>query len=458
MIPDSGNIKDHSLPRLLASLNKDRRTGTLTVSTPVVTKKLYLDKGNAIFASSTDEDDRLGEVLVKAGKISLEQYDKSVGLLKETGERQGAILVKLGYMTPGDLFWGVKHQVKEIIYSLFQLEDAEYEFQEGDARSDEVITLNMSTGNLIYEGVKRIKSLKRISREMPAMDSVPVLGTDPSRLFQDVVLSSHDKQMLQMIDSKTTMQELVNRSSAGSFEAMKTLYVLYSLGIIEVKDTPSEDAEAVSLEDILIPFHKEREALMKRVDELYADLGKLSARELLEAGEGADPETIRKSYYKLMKEFHPDRFLVFSDPSITDKVIAVIEAITNAYSSLRDADKGAGALPAGNPEARLPEGRSTAEEGASSPAEALEEPETPVMQIEDTEEAVEEEEPEEPEGPGPSIDEADLLISQGEHGAAMDIYNRLLSKNPDDVHVLQRIEDLKTLLKLIGKTIPSSAA
>ena len=103
-------------------------------------------------------------MLIKAGKITMEQCDESVRLLKRTGKRQGAILVDLGYLTPKDLFWGVKYQVMEIIYSLFQIEDGEYEFLEGEIPHDEVITLKMSIGNLIYEGVKRIDNWTRIRK------------------------------------------------------------------------------------------------------------------------------------------------------------------------------------------------------------------------------------------------------------------------------------------------------
>src|SRR5512139_733633 len=120
-IPFRGNLRDYSLPRILIELNRSRETGTLSITTSHFTKKIYIREGNVIFASSTFEDDRLGEMLIKAGKITMGQYDKSVELLKSTGKRQGAILVELGYITPKDLFWGVNYQVKEIIYSLFQL-------------------------------------------------------------------------------------------------------------------------------------------------------------------------------------------------------------------------------------------------------------------------------------------------------------------------------------------------
>jgi hypothetical protein len=339
-LPLNANIRDFGIPKIFVYLNRKRKTGTLMAKTPAFMKKVYLDKGDVIFASSTDEDDRLGETLIKMGKITLEQYNKSVELLKMTGKRQGEILVELGYLTPQDIIWGVKYQVKDIIYSLFQLKDAEYEFREGEIPSHEVITLKMSMGNLIYEGVKRINNINRILKEMPDMNSVLKLSTDPVSLFQDIVLSSLDKKMLFMIDGRKTVKGLINSSSPNSFQVMKTLYVLWSTGILEEKEDETEKAnDAVSLEDILKAFHEEEETLIKRVDGVYSNLNMLNAGELLEIDESSDTETVKNNYYKLVKEFHPDRYLTFTEPSIKDKVIAILEAMTKAYSLLKEDDK-----------------------------------------------------------------------------------------------------------------------
>lgn len=334
-----GNIKDSSIPKILVYLNRNRKTGTLKVMTPAFTKKVYLHKGDAVFASSTDEDDRLGETLTKVGKITMEQYDTSVEILKKTGKRQGEILVELGYLTPQEIIWGVKYQIRDIIYSLFELQDTEYEFNEAEIPSDEIITLKMSMANLIYEGVKRIHNLNSIRKELPDMESVLKLSMDPVSLFQDIVLSSMDKKMLFMIDGKKTVRELINISS-NSFQAMKSLYVLCSTGILEENQNVTEKAEdAVILDDILKAFHDEEDALRKRIDILYSNLNRLSESELLEIDEKSDGETLKNNYYKLVKEFHPDRYLSFPDPSIKNKVITVLEEITKAYSLLKDDER-----------------------------------------------------------------------------------------------------------------------
>ncbi len=337
-IPLKGNIKDISLPKLLAHLNHTRKTGTLKIETPIFTKKVYLVKGDAIFASSTYEDDRLGEMLIKAGKITMEQYDKSVELLKKTGKRQGAILVELGYITPKDLFWGVKFQVREIIYSLFQLEEAEYEFIEDVIPQNEVITLKMSMGNLIYEGVRRIDNWTRIRKEMPDTETILKLSTNPATLFQDIELTPQDKKMLTMIDGKKTIKDLINSSWIGSFEAMKILYVLWSIGMLEEKEAVekhTEEIETLSIETILQPVSEEEEVFRRKVEKIYSNLDNLEAHELLEVDKNTEEENLIKNYYRLSKEFHPDRYFLSEDASLKDKLSAIFDAITNAYNKLK---------------------------------------------------------------------------------------------------------------------------
>jgi hypothetical protein len=335
----TGNIKDVGIPKIFVCLNRNRKTGILTVKTPSFTKKIYLHKGDAVFASSTDEDDRLGETLIKMGKITLEQYDRSAELLKKTGKRQGDILVELGYLTPQDIIWGVKYQVKDIIYSLFQLQDAEYEFIEKEISSAGLVSLKMSMGNLIYEGVKRIDNLNRIRKELPEVNTILKLSTDPISLFQDVVLGPFDKKILFMIDGKKTVKELIDTSFMNSFQAMKTLYILYSAGIVEEKKNDTETEEAVSMEQLLKSFHEKEEELKTKTDMIYADLGKRSPSDLLEIDESSNTEMIKNNYYKLVKEFHPDRYLTVNDPLIKDKVIAILEAITKAYSLLKEDER-----------------------------------------------------------------------------------------------------------------------
>lgn len=49
------------------------------------------------------------------------------------------------------------------------------------------------------------------------------------------------------------------------------------------------------------------------------------------------------------------------------------------------------------------------------------------------------------------LQSADKFILEGNYSGALNIYRRALAISPDDKHIFQRIEDLKSLLKLLGK-------
>ena len=155
--PLSGKIQATPLPVILESLQKEKATGTLTVSCRGVERCIHVKNGQIIFATSSDVHDRLGETLVKEGMISKEKletalklYSKNVGLKK-----LGAILVENGFISPKDLFSGLKAQVKNIIYNIFLWDDAEYRF-EGRLPAD-IIKLQINLQELLMEIIHRMK-------------------------------------------------------------------------------------------------------------------------------------------------------------------------------------------------------------------------------------------------------------------------------------------------------------
>ncbi|HUO77916.1 MAG TPA: hypothetical protein VMU21_10110, partial [Thermodesulfovibrionales bacterium] len=56
-----------------------------------------------------------------------------------------------------------------------------------------------------------------------------------------------------------------------------------------------------------------------------------------------------------------------------------------------------------------------------------------------------------PAGSGADIGAADSMVASGNFFKALEIYREVLSRNPDDKQTLQRILELKTLMKLMGR-------
>ena len=156
-LPTTGNIREVPLPDILQDLQQGRATGALVVRRSGAEKCIYVKNGQIVFATSTDMHDRLGEMLVKAGLLSREHLEAARTLYRKNAgiKKLGAILVENGFVSPRDLFTGLKTQVKDILCSLFLWEDAEYRFE--DRLPPDVIQLQFNLPELITEIIERIK-------------------------------------------------------------------------------------------------------------------------------------------------------------------------------------------------------------------------------------------------------------------------------------------------------------
>lgn len=364
--PSSGRIREFRLPVLLQFLRRERKTGVLTLQRNDLNKSIYLRDGDIIFATSLYPDDRLGETFLKAGKISFKQYEVSADLLKKTGKRQGTILVEQGFISPKELFEGVILQVKEIILSLFTWIDGEYQFEEGPLPSEEVVTLHISTADLVFSGINRIKDWNRLIGELPPPDSVIRVADDPNNLFQKIDLSPLMQAVIQLADGQRTLYDILVASSMPSLECARVLYFLISVEILQpvlpvrseppiVQDehsSPTQDQEISSEASVLqtaeaAEANSQTEVLKEaifegtktiwnreKIAEVYRLLEDQSHYEALQVSKSASREEIKKAYFRLAKEYHPDRHFESGMEEVKKELNALFSRITEAYDTL----------------------------------------------------------------------------------------------------------------------------
>lgn len=156
----SGNFREISFSDVLAVLRQQQATGTLVCVAQSVEKSIVVKDGQIIFASSRDERDRLGEIMVQAGKITRTQLNKAVSIHQKSAglKKIGAIFVENGFVAPKDLFNGLKQQVRKIIQSLFLLNDGSYRFEE--TLPPDVIPLQINMEDLLREIVEQMRKGK----------------------------------------------------------------------------------------------------------------------------------------------------------------------------------------------------------------------------------------------------------------------------------------------------------
>jgi hypothetical protein len=153
----SGNLIETPFSDVIAVLRQQKATGTLACGTGTDEKSLYVKNGHIIFATSKDQRDRLGEIMVKNGNITRGQLERALKLHQNSAglKKIGAIFVEQGYVSPKDLFNGLKMQVRGIIHSLFLLTEGPYNFEE--RLPEDVIPLQINMEEVLRDVIQQMK-------------------------------------------------------------------------------------------------------------------------------------------------------------------------------------------------------------------------------------------------------------------------------------------------------------
>jgi curved DNA-binding protein CbpA len=334
-----GNLKDFKHIDLVMGLQRGTKTGTLEVVSGSVVKKIFIRNGDMIFAASNLIDDRLGERLVKKGRISVEQFNLATQRLIETGEKLGKVLVDMSCMKPHELYQSVRKQVEDIILSIFDFEEGDFEFREGSLSDENLVTLVISAANIIYRGMKRIKSYHYIKQMFPSPGDVLAVSQQPMNIFQSISLSDTDKEIFHSINGRDPLSKLLTLFPDNDFETLKTISAFLSIGIITVKEQGDAPPE-VSAGDILEGQDDgSPEDFLAAVDELYAQCELADYYDFLGIDRKAGGEEIQAAYYRISKRFHPDRHFTFPEYDVKGKLIKIFTYATEANSLLSDPDR-----------------------------------------------------------------------------------------------------------------------
>lgn len=221
-------LKDHRLPEILINISKSGKTGILHLKNWPAEKLIYIRDGNIVFASSNIEDDCLGIHLLKNGKIKVVQYYESIRLIEKTNKRHGAILIELGYLTQKDVDEAIKKQVEDIIFSIFNWEHGYFFFEESPLKTAESILIGGDTVSFIYKGIKKMDSFPQIRNAMPLV-TVLTLSPDADSLFEKLILNEKEKMIIQLVDGKKSVLDILTSLHSDDLETLKLLYALHSV-------------------------------------------------------------------------------------------------------------------------------------------------------------------------------------------------------------------------------------
>jgi len=218
------------VPDLLRSVLLSGESGTLTFRQGEVQKTIYLQDGRVVYARSSDPDERLGEVLLQHGKITVRQYLEASRQIRP-GRRLGAILVEMEALEADELLPSVEQHVKEILLDIFTWTTGEYAFVMTDPGVSELVTLNLSMENLILEGIRKLRAWRRIYDGVGGLDVV-LVPTGNTDVLYKLSLTEEEQEVLSHVSGRATVEQICQVSYLSNFETCRALWGFQILGLL----------------------------------------------------------------------------------------------------------------------------------------------------------------------------------------------------------------------------------
>ena len=224
-----GRLVDRDVTEIVQDLSQLKWTGLLKVERAGTRIGVTVEGGQLVFASSSNPDHRLGPLLLRQGAISLLQM-VDAGNALSPGKRFGTVLVEAGVLGPKELVKAVIDQTRAIILHAFEWGDGEFQLDEG-AASSEAITLNISTPQLVLDGISRIDAWGRIARGCGNLESRWAQQGDTDALLRNLPMTTGQVALLGSIDGARDLETLCKESELDDFEVCRTMWAFRVIGL-----------------------------------------------------------------------------------------------------------------------------------------------------------------------------------------------------------------------------------
>jgi hypothetical protein len=320
---------------LVARLSSQAFTGRLVMRRRNVEKTVHFDAGRPVFASSSADTDRMGQLLAREGKITAEQYHRSALLSVETGRRMGELLVERGYLKRRELLPAVRRHVEDIIYSLFAWDSGDYKIIHGDGAADERIRLSKHPAAMVLEGVRRKFDLATLERLLGTPTTVVELA-DRDRMGGILTasdLSADERVALAAMDGQNDLAQVARKSRVELANVYALGWGLLVLGLATARRRGEEEADTASQ---VVMGETDLAIDRERVRARHALVSDADYFALLGVRRDATTFEIKRAYEAACRDFAADTFTPELRRELAGELDDIAEVIDEAYRILRD--------------------------------------------------------------------------------------------------------------------------
>src|SRR5687768_182440 len=268
-----GTIRDFGLPDIFQLIGLQRKTGILTLKNEKDQVTVAFENGMVVAADSSTKrlEDRLGNVLVKQGKLTKERLEDALSTQKATLQRLGHVLVTQNAITDKDLKEAITVQISQLVFKVFRWRDGEYHFAPTDTVDyDRENFAPMSADFILMEGIRMLDEWPIIEKKIPSMDLVFRAAVDPATIevapsggdpgaathgaasaSNKIRLSADEERVFRKVDGARTVQGIVDASGMSEFDSCRILFDLLNRNLISTVGRGAKVADSSRREAVV---------------------------------------------------------------------------------------------------------------------------------------------------------------------------------------------------------------
>ncbi len=312
--------------RWLRLVQKETKTGKLLAKSESSRRELFFRDGRIIGIRTTVEEERLGNILVRIGRITREHFDDA-SIFVRHGWRIGAILAELKILDGSEIDPMLRLQAMEVSCAILTARDVRISFEETGALFT-TLGAALSISDVIMEATRRIEDASGVRRSLAAdvrrfePAGAPVVEECSNWTPEEVFVLSR-------FYGGATVDGVVETCGLDEGASARAILGLIECGsLIPVEG--SERGQPAATADPLQAFRKE-------VDRMHRRLERLDPWRALNLPSDVGTATARAAFRDALRRYHPDRYHTVQDPDFQAKLATVCESFTNAFTCLTTA-------------------------------------------------------------------------------------------------------------------------
>jgi CheY-like chemotaxis protein len=237
-----GDLRVIPIAEVLQLLDAQKQSGVLEIDQGGAAVEVFFRGGQVDLAMARGVPDEflLGRFLVEAELMSRHDLDGFLTSRAPGAKLIGSQLVTLGYLSEADLKATLARQTRELIYEALRWSAGGFHFTRTRdlpaAAVDAMLGLDLE--GILMEGFRRVDEWHLIEREVNDFDTVFLRNEDAVAQMGRGRLTREELAVLELVNGKHSVKEIVRSSRMGSFEVSKMLYRLLSIKLIRRRVLP----------------------------------------------------------------------------------------------------------------------------------------------------------------------------------------------------------------------------